>query len=214
MGAKPYFTPSTKVHMAGPSSVPSAMRSSARWMSPESKISSSGFTPASRITFAMRRTFFGVLITTSGPEFMVLRSSEHTSGRMSAMCSTRFSGGSSVVPGAAIFGSSSLGMKRPPGPVVRFTISSRFSRRMRSTTSRYSSISIEGLPVSGWRTWMCTCAAPASAAARHSSAICTGVIGRCGVCSGFTRLPVTAQVMSVFALFTGGALRRPRCACR
>ena len=69
-------------------------------MSPESKISSSGFTPASRITRAMRRTFFGVLITTSGPEFMVLRSSEQTSGLISAMCSTRFSGGSSVVPGA------------------------------------------------------------------------------------------------------------------
>ncbi len=100
VGMKPYFTPSTRVHIAGPSSVPSAIRSSAMWMSPESKISSSGLTPASRITRAMRRTFFGVLITTSGPEFMVLRSSEQTSGLMSAMCSTRFSGGSRLVPGA------------------------------------------------------------------------------------------------------------------
>ena len=44
--------------------------------------------------------------------------------------------GSSVLPGAATRGSSSLGMKRPPGPVVRLTISSRLPRRTRSTTSR------------------------------------------------------------------------------
>ena len=44
-------------------------------MSPLSNSSISGIAPASRITFAMRRTLRGVLMTTSPPEFMVLRSS-------------------------------------------------------------------------------------------------------------------------------------------
>ena len=57
----------------------------------------------------MTRTLRGVLMTTSAPEFMVFRSSEQTSGRSRAMCSTRFSGGSSVVPGPATRGSASLG---------------------------------------------------------------------------------------------------------
>ncbi len=38
-------------------------------------------------------------------------------------------------------------------------------------------------------------AAPASAASSAESAICLGVIGRCGVWSGVVRLPVMAQVM-------------------
>src|SRR5258707_2542967 len=38
-------------------------------------------------------------------------------------------------------------------------------------------------------------AAPASAASSADVAICSGVIGRCGDCSGFVRLPVMAQVM-------------------
>src|SRR5258705_12744827 len=42
-------------------------------------------------------------------------------------------------------------------------------------------------------------AAPASAAPRQASAICSGVIGRCGVCSGVVRLPVTAQVMKILS---------------
>ena len=61
-------------------------------MSPESNNSISGFTPASRMTFAMRRTFGGVLITTSLPNVMVFRSSVQISGRSAAICSTRFSG--------------------------------------------------------------------------------------------------------------------------
>src|SRR3954452_13876141 len=40
-------------------------------------------------------------------------------------------------------------------------------------------------------------AAPASAASSADVAICSGVIGRCGDCSGFVRLPVIAQVMMV-----------------
>ncbi len=103
--------------------------------SPESKISSSGMTPAARITLAILRTLVGVLMTTSPPEFMVFRSSEQTSGRSAAMCSMRLAGCSSVVPGAATRGSSSLGTKRPPGPVVRLMISERLRLRIRSMTS-------------------------------------------------------------------------------
>jgi hypothetical protein len=36
-----------------------------------------------------------------------------------------------------------------------------------------------------------------SAAFRQASAICSGVIGRCGVCSGVVKLPVTAAVMKM-----------------
>src|SRR6266446_10366519 len=46
---------------------------------------------------------------------------------------------------------------------------------------------------------MCTMAAPASAAPRQAPAICSGVIGRYGVCSGVVRLPVTAQVMKILS---------------
>src|SRR3954468_7278381 len=50
---------------------------------------------------------------------------------------------------------------------------------------------------------MWTAAAPSSAAPRHSLAMCSGVMGRCGVCSGLVRLPVTAQVMKVLAFIMG-----------
>ena len=100
VAAKPYLTPSTKVHMPGPSKVPSLIKSLAKCKSPESKISNSGLTPASRMTLAMMRTLRGVLMTTSAPLFMVFKSNEQISGLMMAMCSTRFSGGTKVVPGA------------------------------------------------------------------------------------------------------------------
>jgi hypothetical protein len=45
---------------------------------------------------------------------------------------------------------------------------------------------------------MWTMAAPASAAPNADSAICSGMIGKCGVCSGLVRLPVMAQVMKIF----------------
>ena len=79
-------------------------------MSPESNTSSSGSTPAARITLAMRAMVLGVLITTSPPETMVLRSSVQISGRRAATWATRRSGTVSVVPGAATLGSSSEGM--------------------------------------------------------------------------------------------------------
>lgn len=84
----------------------------------------------------MRRTFPGVLMTTSPPELIVLRSRVQMSGLRATMCSTRLSGDVSVVPGAATFGSSSEGTKRPPGPVVRLRITSLFRALIRSTTSR------------------------------------------------------------------------------
>ncbi|MNU10312.1 hypothetical protein D3C72_2573940 [compost metagenome] len=57
----------------------------------------------------MRRTFLGVLITTSPPEFMVFRSSVAISGFRATMCSTRFSGRINVVLGPATAGFSSDG---------------------------------------------------------------------------------------------------------
>ena len=84
----------------------------------------------------MMVTLLGVLITTEVPNHMVLRSSEQISGLSATTCATRCSGRIRVVPGAATFGSSSLGMKRPPGPVVRLMITSVPLARMRSTTSR------------------------------------------------------------------------------
>ena len=52
-----------------------------------------------------------------------------------------------------------------------------------------------GAPVFGSRTWMWAIAAPAFAASIAAAAICAGVIGRPGCCSGLVMLPVTAQVM-------------------
>ena len=140
---KPYLTPSTKLNNPGPSSVPSAIKSKAKFKSPVSKISNSGSTPASRITLAILRTLRGVLITMSEAPFIVLKSKEQMSGFSLAICSTRFSGWHRVVPGANTFGSSSLGINRPPGPVVRLIMSSLFCVRINSTTFAYKSKSID-----------------------------------------------------------------------
>ena len=102
-GWKPYFTPKMNEHRSGVRKDPSAIKSFRSAISPESNSSSSGRTPAPRINTAIIRTLRGVLITTSLPEFMVLRSSVQISGFSSATCATRGSGGSSVVPGAATF---------------------------------------------------------------------------------------------------------------
>ena len=50
-------------------------------------------------------------------------------------------------------------------------------------------------PVCGSRTWMCTMAAPARAASTAEAAICSGVIGQCGLFVTLVSSPVTAQVM-------------------
>ncbi len=85
---------------------------------------------------AMMRRLRGVLITAPPPNHMVLRSSVQISGFSSTMCSVRISGALNSVPGAGLVGSSSLGMKRPPGPQVRLMIRSVPLPRMRCTTSR------------------------------------------------------------------------------
>jgi hypothetical protein len=50
-------------------------------------------------------------------------------------------------------------------------------------------------PVSGSRTWMCTMAAPARAASMAEAAICSGVIGQCGLLVTWGSSPVMAQVI-------------------
>ena len=85
---------------------------------------------------AMMRTLRGLLITAPPPNHMVFRSRLHISGLSATTCSVRTSGVVSIVAGAATFGSSSLGTKRPPGPVVRLMMRSVPLPRMRLTTSR------------------------------------------------------------------------------
>ena len=85
---------------------------------------------------AMMRMFRGLLITAPPPNHIVFRSRLQISGFSSTTCSVRISGVVSIVAGAATFGSSSLGTKRPPGPVVRLMTRSVSLARMRLTTSR------------------------------------------------------------------------------
>jgi len=47
---------------------------------------------------------------------------------------------------------------------------------------------------------MWTIAAPAARASSAAAAICLGVTGSFGCCSGFTRLPVSAQEIIVFVI--------------
>ena len=65
-------------------------------------------------------------------------------------------------------------------------------------------------PVSGSRTWMCTTAAPASAASIADSAISPGVTGTCGLFAVVSPAPVTAHVMKTFQFtaFSPPARRR------
>ena len=69
----------------------------------------------------------------------------------------------------------------------------------------------------GSRACRCTIAAPASAAAIALSAICAGVIGRCGVIDGTWIAPVTAQLTMTRSRGPGigRTISRPvrRCAC-
>ena len=105
-------------------------------MSPVLKISSSGSEPAAYMRSAIILMLRGELMTAPPPNHWVLRSSVQISGFSSTTCSVRISGVVSIVPGAALAGSSSLGMKRPPGPAVRLMTRSVSLRRMRCTTSR------------------------------------------------------------------------------
>src|ERR1017187_5927257 len=84
----------------------------------------------------------------------------------------------------------------PPPVVVLTTTSDLLLISVR--TVRNNSRSEVGLPFEGSLTWMCTIAAPASAAFTASSAICSGVIGRYGLIVGVWTAPVTAAVMTTF----------------
>ncbi|MNT10922.1 hypothetical protein D3C72_1457760 [compost metagenome] len=87
-------------------------------------------------------------------------------------------------------------MPRPP-PVVMFRMA--LLRALMSGRNCANSLgSWSGRPVSGSRACRCSIAAPASAAATASSAICRGVIGRYGDIEGVWIEPVTAQVMMTF----------------
>ena len=130
-----YFTPNTKVNSPGPSSVPSFIKSFARFKSPVSKISNSGITPASRITFAITRTEAGVFTAISLTVFMVFKSKEQISGFKAVICSTLLRGWHKLVPGAKIFGSSVDGTKRAPTPVVKLITSSRLRALIKCSTS-------------------------------------------------------------------------------
>src|ERR1700687_1651692 len=70
-----------------------------------------------------------------------------------------------------------------------------------------------GRPVSGLRACKWMIAAPASAAPIAASAICSGVIGRCGDMVGVWIAPVMAQVMMTlfFAIFRQSPLGIPHC---
>ena len=66
---------------------------------------------------------------------------------------------------------------------------------MRGTNFMKASGDWSGRPVCGLRACRWTIAAPASAAPIADSAICSGVIGRCGDMLGVWIEPVIAQVM-------------------
>jgi hypothetical protein len=65
------------------------------------------------------------------------------------------------------------------------------------------------LPLSGSRTWQCTTAAPALAAAMALSAISRGDRGTCGERSCVAPEPVTAQVMKTSRFMAKGIATPP-----
>ena len=121
--------------MPGPLMWPVSIMRLASSRCPVSNTSSSGVTPASRMSIAIASRIGGVFTNTFGPMFMLPMSSEQISGRRSSTCCTRWRGVRSVVPGPGFIGSSGSGEKRPPGPVVRLMTTSVPLDRMRSTTS-------------------------------------------------------------------------------
>src|SRR5712692_6161894 len=102
------------------------------------------------------------------------------SGRRSRMCATRSSGG------------------MPMAPVEKLTITSVRARTSVKISSKVSSF--QSAAPSDMRAWMCTIAAPASAARPASSAISLGVYGMAGHCSRVASTPVSAAVITVLLL--------------
>src|SRR3954447_14744585 len=103
---------------------------------------------------------------------------------------------------------SSSDMPSPP-PVVMLMTASVPSSILGTKRAKTSGSGV-GRPVSGWRAWRCRIAAPASAAPIACSAICSGVMGRCGVSDGTWIAPVTAQLTIALRCLraTGSSARR------
>ena len=72
--------------------------------------------------------------------------------------------------------------------------------KISATTSRKSSISELGFPVSGSRTWRWTIVAPASCAPTAESIISSGVIGIASLCPGTVIPPVIAALIMNFSM--------------
>src|SRR5579864_1640744 len=83
----------------------------------------------------------------------------------------------------------------PTAPVEKFTSTSVRARTSERILPNVSTL--QSGPPSGVRAWMCTIAAPASAARFASSAISRGVYGMAGHCSRVASTPVSAAVMTV-----------------
>ena len=112
------------------------MNSLASMMSPLSKHSSSGSTPAAWIVLAISIRISGTFMKARTRLHMVQRSSEQMSGFSATTCCVLTAAVCMLVPGPALLGSSFAGTNIAPGPVVRLMSRSTPLARMRSTTSR------------------------------------------------------------------------------
>src|SRR5215472_1282007 len=139
---------------------------------------------------------------------MVPQSIVQISGSSSSTCCRRSDAPAMSVPcsagGSGV--SSPPSTRSPPMPAVRLRTTSTPEERTRSTTSRKSFGSRAPLPVAGSRTWTCTTAAPAAAASRAESAICSGVTGTSPLRPTVSPAPVSAHVMKA-SQFTSSSTR-------
>src|SRR2546425_5470722 len=86
----------------------------------------------------------------------------------------------------------------PTAPVEKLMIASVRARTAEKISAKVSTL--QSGPPSGLRAWMCTIAAPASAARLASSPISLGVYGMAGHCSRVASTPVSAAEMTVLLL--------------
>ena len=133
----------------------------------------------------MIAALLGVLITTDVPNHIVLRSSEQISGRSATTCSTRRSGRTRVVPGAGDLGvvlarheaaaraggevDDQVGAARAD-PLDHLAIELELHRRRAGLRVAHVDVGDRGARLGGLD---------------RGLAICSGVIGRPGCCSGW-----------------------------
>ena len=120
---------------------------------------------------AMRRTLAGVLITTSPPNVMVLRSSVPMSGLSATRCATRLSGGRRLVRGPGTLRIDVTGLEATTGSGGN--IEYKIGVPSADAFDHLAIILLAPLMADRYsesRTWMCVTAAPASAAPRQASA--------------------------------------------